>query len=107
MSIVVVGGDHLGNIPHKLRQCGFANIQHYQGRKVFKLRDKISFSTDLVLVLTDYVGTDLAKLVKARAKKSNIKVNACIKILHLLLKTKGYCHMPQNQVEHFLQRPLI
>ncbi|UNC93084.1 DUF2325 domain-containing protein [Candidatus Contubernalis alkaliaceticus] len=74
MSIVVVGGDHLGSIPDKLRQKGFTEIQHYQGRKVLKFKDKISCSTDLILVLTDYVGTDLAKVVKAEAKKNKLKV---------------------------------
>ncbi len=74
MSIVVFGGDHLGNITDKLRQNGFTQIQHYQGRKVLKFKDKIGCATDLVLVLTDYVGTDLAKVVRAEAKKNKVKV---------------------------------
>ncbi len=77
MSIVVVGGDHLGNITDKLKSNGFTRIHHYHGRKVLKFRDKISRSTGLVLVLTDYVGTDLAKVVRAEAKKNKVNVVYC------------------------------
>ncbi len=74
MSIVVVGGDHLGNIPDRLQQNGFTQIHHYHGRKILKLKDKIRGSTNLILVLIDYVGTDLARVVKAEAKKNKVEV---------------------------------
>lgn len=74
MSIFVVGGDHLGNIPHKLGQRGFDRVQHFPGRKVRKVKEGISPSLDLILILTDYVGTDLSRVIKEEAKKHKVKL---------------------------------
>jgi len=74
MSIFVVGGDFLGKIPAGLEKSGFTEIRHFQGRKILKKKNFISSSIDLVLVLTDYVGTDLSRVIKKEAKKNRVEV---------------------------------
>lgn len=72
MSILVVGGDRLGNIPDKLNQIGAKEIKHITGRKCQNCRMKKS--TDVVIVLTDYVGHNLCEAVKANAKAKDIPI---------------------------------
>ncbi|MCK8825981.1 DUF2325 domain-containing protein [Fuchsiella alkaliacetigena] len=72
MSILVVGGDRLGNIPDKLSQIGAESIEHITGRRCKKCR--INKGTDVVLVLTDYVNHPLSEEVKCRAKAKGIPV---------------------------------
>ncbi len=74
MSIYVVGGDFLGSIPSELEKSGFTEIRHFQGRKVLKQKNFISPCMDLILVLTDYVGSDLSRTVKEQAKKHSVKI---------------------------------
>ncbi|MBM7624550.1 DUF2325 domain-containing protein [Sporohalobacter salinus] len=72
MSILVVGGDRLGDISNKLSQLGAEEVKHITGRKCNKC--KIGHGTDMVLVLTDYVGHSLCEAVKARAKSREIPI---------------------------------
>lgn len=74
MSIVVVGGDHLGGIDDKLRNLGFTSIHHVNGRKTRHVNTSISRKTDFVLVLTDYVRHDLCEKVKKESKNRGIKL---------------------------------
>lgn len=68
-SLMVVGADHLGNITDKLINTGFGEIHHIDGRKVNSVKKGIPESIDLVLVLTDYVNHNLAKVIKQKAKE--------------------------------------
>ncbi|WP_093691123.1 DUF2325 domain-containing protein [Sporolituus thermophilus] len=73
MSVIVVGGDHLGSIEKKLYELGAKELIHVSGRK--KLDRKklpISQRTSFVLVLTDYVNHDIAARVKERAKTLHV-----------------------------------
>ncbi|OEF98861.1 dihydroorotate dehydrogenase [Vulcanibacillus modesticaldus] len=74
MSIVIVGGDHLGNIDKKLYRMGFQSILHIKGRKVSDIKKFIPKQTNVVLVLTDYVNHNLAKKVKERAKENSLPI---------------------------------
>lgn len=74
MTVMVIGGDHLGSISAQLKERGFKKIKHFTGRKKSTVTDMISGRLDLVLVLTDYVGTDLSKVVKCEAKKYDLPV---------------------------------
>lgn len=74
MSVLVIGGDKLGNIKDFLKQNGFAKIDHITGRKKGDLKFEIPSSTDLVLVLTDFIGHQMTKTIKERSKISNTKV---------------------------------
>jgi hypothetical protein len=73
MSVVVVGGDHLGGIKDKLVEMGATELVHVHGRKKSDAR-KVSLSgrTSLVLILTDYVNHDIMARVKDEAKAMRI-----------------------------------
>lgn len=73
MSILVIGGDKLGNIKGNLKMCGFEKIEHITGRKKGDLRFEIPLNTDMVLVLTDYVSHQLTEVIKKKSKKCNAK----------------------------------
>ena len=69
MSIVVIGADYLGNIEKNLYSLGVTELTHIDGRKMAN-QNKISIpkNTEFVLVLTDFVNHNTAKMVKAIAK---------------------------------------
>jgi len=73
MCIVVIGADYLGNIEKNLYSLGVTKLKHIDGRKVSN-QNKISIppKTDFVLVLTDYVNHNTAKMVKAIARTQDI-----------------------------------
>lgn len=77
MSILVIGGDKLGSITGKLKENGFNKIGHITGRKKGDRKIKIPENTDLVLVLTDYVGHNMAEIIKERSRRSDVEVMFC------------------------------
>jgi len=74
MSILLVGGDSLGNITKKLVESGFQDIEHITGRKNGSLRMKIPSNTDLILVLVDFVSHKLTEVVKEESKRCDVKI---------------------------------
>ncbi|OEH84952.1 hypothetical protein BHU72_07100 [Desulfuribacillus stibiiarsenatis] len=73
MSILVIGGDRLGNIDKNLKGLGFTRIEHVDGRKKRHSQLNISNQMDAVLVLTDFVSHNLCKMVKDQAKDMGVK----------------------------------
>lgn len=73
MSVVVIGGDYLGNIEKNLYSMGVTELVHISGRKTSD-KNKINVPKDaaFVLVLTDYVNHGTAKNVKQIAKSQAI-----------------------------------
>jgi hypothetical protein len=67
-SLLVVGADHLGTITDKLISSGFNEIIHLDGRKVNMVKRDIPEHIDIILVMTDYVNHNLAKVIKQKAK---------------------------------------
>jgi hypothetical protein len=74
MSILVIGGDRLGNIKDKLRESGFNEVGHVTGRKKGDRKIKIPQNTDLVLILTDFIGHNMAEIIKEESRKSKVSV---------------------------------
>jgi hypothetical protein len=74
MSILVVGGDSLGNITEKLTENGFSDIQHVSGRKYGDKKIKLSCETDLVLVLVDFINHSVMNAIKKESKKHGVKI---------------------------------
>ncbi len=74
MSVLVVGGDRLGNITEKLSENGFSDIRHISGRKSGDRNIKISQHTDLVVILVDFVEHQLTEIIKKESKRQGIKV---------------------------------
>ncbi len=73
MSIVVIGADYLGIIEKNLYSLGITELTHINGRKV-QNQNKINIpkKTDFVLVLTDYVNHNTAKMIKEVARTKDI-----------------------------------
>lgn len=74
MTVAVIGGDHLGAIPDNLKESGYDRVKHLTGRKVKHVKRSFPENCDLVLVLTDYVGTNLSRVIKTEAKKHEVPV---------------------------------
>ncbi len=96
MTITIIGGDRLGNIPARLEENGFTKVDHLTGRKQTAVEKQLCGNADLVLVLTDYVGTDLSRRVKQTAKRHGVSVAfakrswSCI---YGVLQEQGYVNM--------------
>lgn len=74
MCILLIGGDKLGNITKKLMQNGFNDIEHIIGRKNEAKNFKMPRNIDLVMVLVDYAGHQLTRIVKEESRRCNVKV---------------------------------
>ncbi|KMK76918.1 DUF2325 domain-containing protein [Alkalihalobacillus pseudalcaliphilus] len=73
-SLLIVGGDKLGNIPKKLEDIGFGEIIHFSGRKTQTVKKEIPCHVELVLVLTDFINHNLTSALKKRAAEQNIPI---------------------------------
>lgn len=75
MHVLIVGGDHLGNISQQLQNYGVEKIHHWTGRNHshWVARD-IPRSVDLILVFYDYVNHNLATTIKRKAKDRDLPV---------------------------------
>ena len=74
MSVLIVGGDHLGNIPKELKKIGVDDIRHMDGRNKNVIKRGMPMAMDLIIVLHDYVNHNLAKVTKKQAKEFNIPI---------------------------------
>ncbi|MFD3158604.1 DUF2325 domain-containing protein [Haloimpatiens sp. FM7330] len=74
MSVLVIGGDKLGTIPNNLKKKGFDTIKHISGRRKKHRTFELPMNTDVVLVLTDYVGHQITKVIKRQCKKCSAKI---------------------------------
>lgn len=92
MSVLVVGGDKLGNIKDYLKDRGFMKINHVTGRKKGDLKLEIPVDTDLVLVLTDFIGHQMTKTIKERSKLTNARI---------MYSKRAISHLEQN-IKEFL-----
>lgn len=88
-SLMVVGADHLGNIHDKLVTQGFEDVLHIDGRKVQVVKRTIPEHIDIILVLTDYINHNLAKVIKQKAKESNKPVFYCKRSWSSIQKVLG------------------
>lgn len=76
-AILVVGGDRLGNIVELLQEEGFQEIHHVTGRKSSQTGIKIPTGIEMILVLTDFVNHNLAKIIKNQAKNRHVPIKFC------------------------------
>lgn len=84
MSILIVGGDNLGNIVENLREIGFQDIQHVSGRKKRHLDLNVARSVDVVLVLTDFVNHQLARTIKDACRNAPCRT---------VFARRAWCHI--------------
>lgn len=74
MSVLIVGGDHLGSIPKELGKLGVTTIRHLTGRDRQGIRDGVPEGMDLIIVLYDYVNHNLTHKVKDMARTRKVPI---------------------------------
>ena len=73
-SMLIIGGDHLGQITKKLEGEGFKEVIHLNGRKKQMIRKEIPRKVDLILVLTDFINHNLSGVIKRQAQEQGIPI---------------------------------
>jgi len=74
MSVLIVGGDHLGSIPKELDKLGVNEVRHLTGRSGQKIRDGIPETMDFIIMLCDFVNHNLAYKIKKSADNKGIPI---------------------------------
>lgn len=79
MSAVVVGADRLGNIPDLLKGHNIAITHHISGRDPSHQKRALQLptGTELVILLTDFLGHNVMKTFRNAAQRGGVKVVAC------------------------------
>ncbi len=79
ISAVIVGADRLGNIPDLLKRLDIAITHHISGRDPSHQKKTLQLpsGTDLVILLTDFLGHNVMKTFRQAAQRSGIRVVAC------------------------------
>jgi hypothetical protein len=79
LNAVIVGADRLGNIPDLLKDNNIAIRQHISGRDPShqKKAPQLPSGTQLVILLTDFLGHNVMKTFRHAAQRSGIQVVAC------------------------------
>ena len=96
VSAVVVGADRLGNIPDLLKIHNISIKHHISGRDPAHQKKTLQLpsGTDLLILLTDFLGHNVMKTFRAAATKSGIRVVACrrsVCSMKQALTQCGYC----------------
>jgi hypothetical protein len=93
MTVLLVGGDQLGNIPRELEEYGCEEIIHWKGRKNSDKKRSIPQNVDMVLVLHDFVNHSLMDAVKEQAKRRRLPIlfsrRGTVEVKQVLGKKKG------------------
>ena len=76
---VIVGADRLGNIPEVLRAHRIAITHHISGRDPAHQKRALSLpsGTEILILLTDFLGHNVMKTFRTAAQKNGIRVVAC------------------------------
>ncbi|WP_353150950.1 DUF2325 domain-containing protein [Pollutimonas bauzanensis] len=96
VNAVVVGADRLGNIPDLLKGHNIAIRQHISGRDPSHQKKTLQLpsGTQLLILLTDFLGHNVMKTFRAAAQRSGIRVLACrrsVCSMKQALNQCGYC----------------
>ena len=74
MSVLIVGGDHLGSIPKELDKIGVDEVKHLTGRSGQKIHDGIPETMDFIILLCDFVNHNLAYKIRKFAGDKEIPI---------------------------------
>jgi hypothetical protein len=96
VNAVVVGADRLGNIPDVLGHHNIRIIHHISGRDPSHQRRALHLpsGTELVILLTDFLGHNVMKSFRQAAQRSGAKVMACrrsVGAVQQALEQSGLC----------------
>ncbi len=96
VSALIVGADRLGNIPDLLRDHNIAIRHHISGRDPAhqKKAPSLPSGTDLVILLTDFLGHNVMKTFRLAAQRAGVRVLVCrrsVCSMQQALDQCGYC----------------
>ena len=79
LSAVVVGADRLGNIPDLLKGHNIAITHHISGRDPSHQKRTLQLptGTQLVILLTDFLGHNVMKSFREAAQRSGVRIVCC------------------------------
>ncbi|WP_028884098.1 DUF2325 domain-containing protein [Taylorella asinigenitalis] len=79
MNAVIVGADKLGKLPDILKAHNIKINKHITGRDPAHQKKVLSLpsGTDIVVLLTDFLGHNVMKSFRSVAEKQNIPIVAC------------------------------
>ncbi|HJD44964.1 MAG TPA: DUF2325 domain-containing protein [Candidatus Paenalcaligenes intestinipullorum] len=98
VSAVVVGADRLGNIPDLLTLHNIKIKQHISGRDPSHQKKSLQLpsGTELLILLTDFLGHNVMKTFRAAAQKSGVRVLVCrrsVCSMKQALSQSGFCEV--------------
>jgi len=98
LSAVVVGADRLGNIPSLLREHNIAITHHITGRDPAhqKKAPQIPSGTQVVILLTDFLGHNVMKTFRNAAQKGGVQVVACRRSVCSMQQALEQCGLCQQ-----------
>ncbi|UOD51638.1 DUF2325 domain-containing protein [Orrella daihaiensis] len=96
VNAVIVGADRLGNIPDLLGTHNIRIIHHVSGRDPAHQRRTLQLpsGTELVILLTDFLGHNVMKSFRQAAQRSGARVMACrrsVCAMQQALEQSGLC----------------
>ena len=96
LNAVIVGADRLGNIPDLLGTHNIRIIHHVSGRDPSHQRRTLQLpsGTQLVILLTDFLGHNVMKSFRQAAQRSGARVMACrrsVCAMQQALENSGLC----------------
>lgn len=79
MNAVIVGADRLGNLPDVLKAHNIKINKHITGRDPSHQKKNLQLpsGTELVILLTDFLGHNVMKSFRSAAAKADIPIVAC------------------------------
>lgn len=91
---VVVGADRLGKIPQLLQQHNICISRHISGREPAHQKKGLQLptGTEVLILLTDFLGHNVMKSFRAAAQRAGVPVLACkrsVSSLQLALEQGG------------------
>ena len=112
VSAVVVGADRLGNIPDLLKVHNIAIRQHISGRDPSHQKKTLQLpsGTQLLILLTDFLGHNVMKTFRAAAQRSGIRVLACrrsVCSMKQALDQCGYCEACPREAKRQQVRAML
>ncbi|OZI30408.1 hypothetical protein CAL29_20460 [Bordetella genomosp. 10] len=98
LSAVVVGADRLGNIPDLLKGHNISITHHISGRDPSHQKRGLSLptGTQLVILLTDFLGHNVMKTFRHSAQRAGIKVVACRRSVCSMQQALNQCGLCPN-----------
>lgn len=97
---VIVGADRLGNIPNLLREHNIAITHHISGRDPAHQKKTLQLpsGTEIVILLTDFLGHNVMKTFRHAAQRSGIKVVACRRSVCAMQQALHQCGLCAGEV---------